>query len=138
MIREKITINDYERISRENEYYIWHFVRKTNMGNRAVYSIFDKPDFNPDYPHALREFLEICDIPYFESYVEDSVDLLDNLIQLSRLLSKNDNKLNTCVLGFNKRRMVTSTMDGHCLCVEGISEIIYELNPDFIERINLD
>ena len=32
MIREKITINDYERISRENEYYIWHFVRKTNMG----------------------------------------------------------------------------------------------------------
>ena len=42
------------------------------------------------------------------------------------------------VLGFNKRRMVTSTMHGHCLCVGGISEIIYELNSDFIERINLD
>jgi hypothetical protein len=138
MIREKITINDYERISRENEYYIWHFVRKTNMGNRAIFSIFDEPEFGPDMPHELRAFLEICDIPYFESYVEDSVDFLDNLIQLSRLLNKNDNKLNTCVLGFNKRRMVTSTMDGHCLCVEGISEIIYKLNPDFIEQINLD
>jgi hypothetical protein len=138
MIREKVTVKDYERISRENEYYIWHFVRKTNMGNRVIYSIFDEPEFSPDFPHELRTFLEICDIPYFESYVEDSVDFLDNLIQLKRLLSKNDNKLNTCVLGFNKRRMVTSTMDGHCLCVGGISEIIYELNPKFIEQINLD
>ena len=138
MIREKITVKDYERISRENEYYIWHFVRKTNMGNRTIYSIFDEPDFSTDISHELRTFLEICDIPYFESYVEDSVDFLDNLIQLSRLLSKNDNKLNTCILGFNKRKMVTSTMHGHCLCVEGISEIIYELNPKFIEQINLD
>ena len=138
MIREKITINDYERISRENEYYIWHFVRKTNMGNRAVYSIFDEPEFGPDMPHELRTFLEICNIPYFESYVEDSVDFLDNLISLSRLWNKSDHQFNTCVLGFNKRRMVTSTMHGHCLCVGGISEIIYELNPDFIERINLD
>ena len=138
MIREKITINDYERISRENEYYIWHFVRKTNMGIRSIYSIFDETEFRPNYPHQLKTFLEICDIPYFESYVEDSVDFLDNLISLSRLFNKGDNKLNTCVLGFNKRRMVTSTMDGHCLCVEGISEIIYELNPNFIERINLD
>jgi hypothetical protein len=138
MIREKITINDYERISRENEYYIWHFVRKTDVGNRSIFSIFDEPNFGPDTQHELKTFLEICNIPYFESYVEDSVDFLDNLIPLSRLLSKNDNKLNTCILGFNKRRMVTSTMHGHCLCVGGISEIIYELNSDFIERINLD
>jgi hypothetical protein len=137
MIREKITINDYERISRENEYYIWHFVRKTNMGNRAIYSIFDTPDFNPDMPHELRTFLEICDIPYFESYVEDSVDFLDNIIPLKHLWNKSDSQFNTCVLGFNRRRMVDSTIY-HCLCVGGISEIIYELNPDIIERINLD
>ena len=136
MIREKVTVQDYERISGENEYYIWHFVRKNNMGPRTIYSVFDEPNHNR--PNQLRTFLEICDIPYFESYVEDSVDFLDNLITLSKLLSNNDNKLNTCILGFNKRRMVTSTLHGHCLCIEGITEIIYELNPDFIEQINLD
>ena len=138
MIREKITVNDYERISRENEYYIWHFVRKTNMGTRAIYSIFDESSFPYGSSHQLESFLEICDIPYFESYVEDSIDFLDKLIPLDRLMSKNDNKLNTCILGFNKRRMVTSTMHGHCMCIGGISEIIYELNPDFIKRMNLD
>ena len=136
MIREKITDKDYERISSENEYYIWHFVRKTNMGPRTIYSVFDEP--NNNRPNKLKTFLEICDIPYFESYVEDSSDFIDNLIPLSWIWNKNDKQFNTCVFGFNKRRMITSTVHGHCLCIEGITELIYELNPDFIERINLD
>ena len=65
-------------------------------------------------------------------------DLNVSNIKFQHIFNKGDNKFNSCILGFNKRRMVTSTMDGHCLCVEGISEIIYELNPNFIERINLD
>ena len=136
MIREKVTIQDYERISRENEYYIWHFVRKTNMGPRTIYSIFDEQPI-PRQNH-LKTFLEMCEIPYFESYIEDSVDFIENIIPLSWIWNVNDKQFNTCVLGFNKRRMITSTMHGHCLCIEGISEIIYELNPKFIEQINLD
>jgi hypothetical protein len=81
MIREKITVQDYERISGENEYYIWHFVRKTNMGPRAIYSVFDEPNHNR--PNGLKTFLEMCEVPYFESYVEDSADFIDNLIPLS-------------------------------------------------------
>jgi hypothetical protein len=136
MIREKITVQDYERISGENEYYIWHFVRKTNMGPRAIYSVFDEPNHNR--PNKLKIFLEMCEVPYFESYVEDSADFIDNLIPLSWIWNENDKNFNTFVIGFNKRRMVTSTLHGHCLCIEGISEIIYKLNPDFIEQINLD
>jgi hypothetical protein len=136
MIREKVTVQDYERISGENEYYIWHFVRKTNMGPRAIYSVFDEPNHNR--PNKLKIFLEMCEVPYFESYVEDSADFIDNLIPLSWIWNENDKNFNTFVIGFNKRRMVTSTLHGHCLCIEGISEIIYELNPDFIEQINLD
>ena len=136
MIREKVTVQDYERISRENEYYIWHFVRKTNMGPRSIYSVLDEPNHNR--PNKLKEFLEMCEIPYFESYVEDSADFIDNLIPLSWIWNKNDKNFNTFVIGFNKRRMVTSTVHGHCLCIEGITEIVYELNPEFIERINLD
>lgn len=136
MIREKITTQDYERISKENEYYIWHFVRKTNMAPRTIYSIFDEQ--NTLRQNFLKTFLEMCEIPYFESYIEDSVDFIENIIPLSWIWNKNDKQFNSCVLGFNKRRMITSTMHGHCLCIEGISEIIYELNPEFIERINLD
>ena len=106
------------------------------MGPRAIYSIFDETNHNR--PNKLKTFLEICDIPYFESYIEDSSDFIDNLIPLSWIWNKNDKQFNSFVLGFNKRRMVTSTLHGHCLCIEGITEIIYELNPDFIERINLD
>jgi len=136
MIREKVTVQDYERISRENEYYIWHFVRKTNMGPRAIYSIFD--DSDDTRRNLLKTFLEMCEIPYFESYVEDSSKCIDNLIPVSWIWNENDKNFNSFVIGFNKRRMVASTIQGHCLCIEGISEIIYKLNPDFIERINLD
>lgn len=136
MIREKVTVKNYERISSENEYYIWHFVRKTNMGSRTIYSVLDEPEHTRR--NQLKTFLEICDIPYFESYIEDSINFIENIIPLNRIWNKSDHQFNSFVLGFNKRRMVTSTLHGHCLCIEGISEIIYELNPDFIERINLD
>jgi len=106
------------------------------MGPRTIYSVFDEPNHNR--PNQLKTFLEICNIPYFESYVEDSVNFIDNLIPLSWIWNENDKNFNTFVIGFNKRRMVTSTLHGHCLCIEGISEIIYKLNPDFIEQINLD
>jgi hypothetical protein len=136
MIREKVTVKDYERISSENEYYIWHFIRKTNMGPRTIYSVLDEPEHTRR--NQLKTFLEMCDIPYFESYIEDSINFIDNIIPLNRIWNKKDHQFNSFVLGFNKRRMITSTLHGHCLCIEGISEIIYELNPDFIERINLD
>jgi hypothetical protein len=135
MIREQITVKDYERISKENEYYLWHFVRKNDTGISDIYSIF-KDD---DKQNHLKPMLELIDIPYFESYIEDSLDFLDMLgMPLDFLYIKDVKKFNTFILAFKKKRMVTSTLDGYCMCVEGITDLIFNLNPEYIEKLNLD
>jgi hypothetical protein len=135
MIREQITVKDYEKISKENEYYLWHFVRKNDTGISDIYSIF-KDD---DKQNHLKPMLELIDIPYFESYIEDSLDFLDMLgMPLDFLYIKDVKKFNTFILAFKKKRMVTSTLDGYCMCVEGITDLIFNLNPEYIEKLNLD
>jgi len=135
MIREQITVKDYERISKENEYYLWHFVRKSDTGPILIHSIFD----DSLKENHLKPLLEIFDIPYFESYIEDSLDFLDMLgIPLNLLYLNKIQNFNTFILAFKKRRLVTSTLDGYCMCSEGITDLIYNLNPKFIENLNLD
>jgi hypothetical protein len=135
MIREQITVKDYERISKENEYYLWHFVRKSDTGPILIHSIFD----DSLKENHLKPLLEIFDIPYFESYIEDSLDFLDMLgIPLNLLYLNKIQNFNTFILAFKKRRLVTSTLDGYCMCSEGITDLIYNLNPEFIEKLNLD
>jgi len=134
MVREQITVIDYEKISKENEYYLWHFVRKNDTGISDIYSIF-KDDNKQNH---LKPMLELIDIPYFESYIEDSLDFLDMLgMPLDFLYIKDVKKFNTFILAFKKKRMVTSTLDGYCMCVEGITDLIYNLNPEYINKLNL-
>jgi hypothetical protein len=135
MIRQQITVKDYEKISKENEYYLWHFVRKNDTGISSIYSIFED-DYKENH---LKPLLEVFDIPYFESYVEDSLDFLDMLgIPLDFLYIKGAKKFNTFILAFKRKRMVISTLDGYCMCTEGITDLIYNLNPEYIEKLNLD
>jgi hypothetical protein len=56
-----------------------------------------------------------------------------NLLYLNKIQN-----FNTFILAFKKRRLVTSTLDGYCMCSEGITDLIYNLNPEFIEKLNLD
>jgi hypothetical protein len=137
MIRERITIQDYERISRENEYYLWHFVRKSNTGPVMIYSYFEEEE--PFKGHQLKGILDKIHIPYFESYLEDSFDFLIDLGISAKLLWQPEVKeFNTIILAFNKRRKVTSTFEGHCMCLEGVLDMIYILNPQYILNVKLD
>jgi hypothetical protein len=136
MIREQITVEDYHRISKENEYYLWHFVRKNDTGPLPlIHTIFgDDSKIN-----HLKPLLEIFDIPYYESYIEDSLNFLDVLgVPLNFLYIKDVKKFDTFILSFNKKRMVNATFYGYCMCTEGITDLIYNLNPEFIEKLNLD
>ena len=136
MVREKITTKDYERISQEHDYYLWHFVNKGEYKlNKTIFSVFD--DYYLGRQHRLKEFLTMCDIPYFESYIEDSIHFVDNIVPLDRLWTSKKGEFNTLIMGFNKKRMITSTLDT-CLCIEGITEVVLKLNPKFIENINID
>ena len=136
MIREKIKIEDYERISRENEYYLWHFVRKNDIGPVAIYSYFE---YDSRKGHHLKGILDKIEIPYFESYLEESFDFLINLgISGEKLWIPQSKEFNTIMLAFNKRRKVTSTFEGYCMCMEGVLDMVYLLNPQYILNVKFD
>ena len=137
MIREQISVQDYERISRENEYYLWHFVRKNNPGPVMIYSYFEEEQ--PLKGHQLKGILNKIDIPYFESYLEDGFDFLINLgLPSKNLWIPETKEFNTIILAFNKRRKVTSTFEVYCMCMECIIDMIYQLNPQYILNAKFD
>jgi hypothetical protein len=141
MIREKISYKDFHRIARENEFFLWHFVQKDQENNGLkVSSVLDgKKEKNP-----LSELLDYLDVPYYESYTEESMDFLMGLgLQYKHLyhLPQNKNtivnhnyKFSPVIIGFNKFRKVLSTHE-KCYCLEGIIDILNEMNPKFMEQI---
>ena len=140
MIREKITVEDFDRISKENEYYIWNFVSKNQEVNwptiRPIFDFNEEKYFNPN---KLIVLLEIFDIPCFETYIEDSLEFLDKLgAPLEKLSQRRIKFFNPFLLSFNRRRLVNSTYNGFCYCPEGITDLIYDLNPEIIFRGKFD
>ena len=78
MIREKVTVQDFEKISQENEFFIWHFLMSYDYSQPTLRSIFDEYEGNNYAPNRMVQFLEIFDVPYFESYVNESIDFLED------------------------------------------------------------
>jgi hypothetical protein len=131
MIRKQIRIQDFERVSSENEHYLWHFVKKNGPGPEMIYSYFEKEGFMKG--HQLKGILDKIDIPYFESYVDDNIDFLINLgMSGQKLWIPESKEFNPIMLSFNKRRKISSTFEGHCMCMQGVLDMIYELNPQYI------
>ena len=128
MIREQVTVEDFNRISQENEYYLWNFVKKENSGPLEIQPYFD----DKTEKYKLKTILDMVDIPFFESYTEDSVDFLINLGFSAKKFWSGGKEFAPIMIGFNKNRKVTSTQDGICYCTEGIIDIVYQLNPKFI------
>jgi hypothetical protein len=139
MIRELVSVQDFERISQENEYFIWHFLMNDEFSQPSMRSIFSENEKHYHSPNLMIQFLEIFDIPYFESYANESIDFLDKLgAPLEKLRIKTKPDLNPLVLSFNHRRLVNATYNGFCLCPEGLTDLLYNLNPKFIHDLNLD
>jgi hypothetical protein len=102
-------------------------------------SIFDEYEGNNYAPNRMVQFLEIFDVPYFESYANESIDFLDRLgAPLEKLRIPSEPDLKPCVLTFNHRRLVNATYNGYCLCPEGLTDLLYDLNPEFIYNAKLD
>ena len=73
MIREKVTCGDYFKLAKENEFFLWHFVqKKQNEGTLVLSTILEETKETNQLPLILDNI----DIPYFESYTEDSIDFL--------------------------------------------------------------
>lgn len=128
MIREKVIVSDFDKIARENEYYIWNFTHYNE--NLQIKSIF-QPE-HPFLPNALIQILNTIPVPYFESVIEDSYDFLINLDNhFAKNIFKNGH-FQPVIVSFNRKRMVNHTYGPYCYCTEGIIELIGELNPQFI------
>lgn len=138
MIREKVTHNDYFRIAKENEYFLWHFLQKDQNESSLVLStiIGEVKEVN-----TLPTIIDNVDIPYFESYTEDSLDFLFGLgINMKQLYNnrpgiEHKRKFGATVIGFKKFSKVSSTFN-YCYCAEGVVSVLNDLHPKFIEQLN--
>jgi hypothetical protein len=154
MIREIVTIKDYERIAKENEYFLWHFVQKKQEKNSPTMFSFFREDVSiHKKQNNLKPILDKVNIPYFESYSEESIDFLVELgLPGSSLYtppppppdSKYPRKniprefyYSPIILGFNKFSFKVSTFET-CYCFEGVIDLIAKLNIQFLLDSNLD
>lgn len=149
MDRKIITIKDFRDVARNNEYFLWHFLQKEQYKNSimgasiTMYSYFENRENEINYIKTIVDQLEI---PYYESYVEDSIDFIHGLgYQYSRLWNPpkpkvvtNSNFLfNPVLVGFKKFNKVFSTLDS-CYCTEGVLEVIASLNPEFLLSLSVE
>jgi hypothetical protein len=139
MERRIVTYKDFNEIGSKNDYYLWHFLQKKQEDNTlTIWSSFKEREYDV---HRMNEILSEFNIPYFESYVEDSIDFLHGLgFPYEKLWEPSQNKLiavdpnyyfKPLIIGFNKYEKVFSTFDS-CYCVEGIVELIIKTNPNLI------
>jgi len=131
-----ITHNDFMEIARTNDYFLWHFLQKNqNDGNLLIRSVFDGDNLGST--NQLNLLLKEINIPYFESYTEDSIDFLHELgIPYNKLWNPNFNFDNNSdyhpvIIGFKKFQKIETTFDV-CYCIEGVAKIIGKINPELI------
>jgi hypothetical protein len=144
MERRVITVNDFYSVARNNDYFLWHFLKKNQSKTSLVlHSYFDKRE---NRKNDVKEILDLVDIPYFESYTEDSMEFLHGLgLENSWLWSSRKfsrpiepwDRFSPVLIGFKKFTSVSHTMQS-CYCTDGILKVINDLNPEFLLKVNTD
>jgi hypothetical protein len=143
MEKRIITVNDFQSVARNNEYFLWHFMQKNQEeSSLLLYSYFDKREGEEN---KIKEIMDLVNIPYFESYTEDSIDFLnalgipyENLWSPKNMTPNSFHKtFNPIIIGFKKFNKIKTTQD-ICYCVEGVLEIISELNPEILFTVNTE
>jgi hypothetical protein len=97
--------------------------------------------------HTIKYLFNSIDIPYFESYTEESVDFLldlgfkeNFLYQRSSkdgLYKTKEQKFSPLFIAFNRFIMVGSSPQ-KCYCSDYLVELIMEINPKFILNSHFD
>ena len=150
-MRQEILIKDFHKIAKENEYFLWHFLQKEQESTALnIWSISKKKStVDENIENGLIHILDRINIPYFESYTEDSMDFLMDMGFDGKLLWNpqkytdfyTDKKyyFSPIIIGFKRNKIITSTFEkGNCYCPEGIIELIGKLNPEFLLNSKLD
>lgn len=126
----KITpIEEFRRVSKENEYFFWHFIAPNH--NDLPYSVqaLSTNRFNHKMiGDVLVEILDTFDIKIFESEMSTAFDfLIDNGIKSPSIYRKG---FIPQFYGFHKGKLVAGTnLTSKCYCTEGITEVILQTYP---------
>jgi hypothetical protein len=147
--REVITIKDFHRVAKENEFFIWHFLQKNQCGSTLTLCSYfeERTGKMSEISHTIKYLFNSINVPYFESYTEESIDfLLDLGFKENFLFQRNPNsdfpvarerQYAALFIGFNRFMMVGSSPQ-KCYCSDYLIELIMELNPKFILDSNFD
>jgi hypothetical protein len=143
MDRKIITVKDFKNVARNNEYFLWHFLQKEqHKSTSAMFSYFDEREGHINY---IKTVIDQLDIPYYESYVEDSIDFIHELgysysrlwkAPLSQEIVTPSSLFNPSIFGFKKFNKVHSTLD-LCYCFEGVLEVVASLNPELLLSLSV-
>jgi hypothetical protein len=147
MDRKIITIKDFRDVARNNEYFLWHFLQKEQYkGTLGMYSYFDKREGEGEINY-IKNIVDQLNIPYYESYTEDSIDFIHELGYSYKMLwqpvssdiSIIDSKFfyGSTLVGFKKFSKVSSTLDS-CYCYEGVLDVVASLNPEFLLSLSVE
>lgn len=145
-VRKKVKVEEFKEIASSHEHYIWHFLqKKQNESELGLFSYFDNP--KEEYSiNRIKYLLDGIEIPYFESYTEESMDfLMDFQISSSFLfvphqknvIKQQHQKYIPLFLGFNKFKLIGGSHQV-CYCPDYLVELIHKLNPDYILNSKLD
>jgi len=148
MVERKIVkASNFHQIARNNEYFIWHFLQKNQTKNQTtLFSYFDEVSTDKqDYIiHTLKYILDGIQIPYFESYTEESIDFLMGMGFNSKYLykvpkhpTKKEFYFSPIFIGFNRFKVIGSSLE-KCYCDETLVDLIMKMNPNFILNSNFD
>ena len=141
MEKKITTINNFYDVARNNDYFLWHFLQKNQ--EKGMLSLFSYSETREEVDNKMKEIIDMVGIPYFESYTEDSMDFLHDVggYDYNRLWNRkaptHDVSFNPVVIGFKRLNKVSDTLT-KCYCVDGVLEIISELNPEFLLSVNTE
>jgi hypothetical protein len=141
-----VTIDKFSEVARNNDFFLWHFLKKNQ--EKGILSLFSYSKNKEGVDNKIKEIIDLVGIPYFESYTEDSIDFLHdvggfeykqlwNNGNTHNLMINNDERFNPVIIGFKKFNKVSDTFK-KCYCVDGLLEVITDLNPEFLIKINTE
>lgn len=146
VVRKKVKVEDFKKIASNYEFYIWNFLqREQNETTLGMFSYFDDSQ-NEIKTNLTKYTLDGIEIPYFESYTEESMDfLLDFNIPHSFLFRQHDKnkilehkrKFSPIFLGFNKYKLIGGSNEA-CYCPDYLIELVFKMNPEFILNSKFD
>jgi len=147
MIRERVDVKDFKKIAKEHKHFLWHFLQKNQESSTLTFFSYFLDKNEIELPNLLKQIVDLFDIPYFESYTEDSMDFLYDVGIKTSLLYKpqfvptfyipREQFFHSSILGFNHYSMVSSTMK-YCYCPEGLTNVVMDLDPQYVLNLNID